>query len=86
LLEKQFCRAVAKTVEDDLDALQRRKLRGYGDARLCVTPLLETLDDVSRFAFEAIQPVMEVSDRQSKSRDLVPQDGEVTLPAHLVDQ
>jgi len=55
-----------------------------GDSRLCVTPLLETLDDVNRFAFEASQPIIEVFDCQPKFRDLVPHSGEVTLPANLI--
>jgi len=57
-----------------------------GDARLCVTPLLETLDDVCRFAFDASQPVIEVPDRQPKFRDLGPKPGAVTLTANLIDE
>ncbi len=57
-----------------------------GDSRLGATPLLETLDGVSRFAFEDSHPVKQVMHAQPKLRDLVPHSGEIALPAHLIDE
>jgi hypothetical protein len=48
--------------------------------------LLETRDDFSRFAFESIHPVIERPDCQPQFRDLMPEFGEVTFPANLVDE
>jgi hypothetical protein len=67
---------------------EKRGLRGGSCGRLCevlcVAFLLETRDAVDRFAFQTLQSIKEVVDCHGSA--ISPEAGEVTLPAHLVDE